>query len=126
MPAVWLLFLFGWLSNTVALFVAAWIVPDLDYGDDFWVLFIAALVFTVVNWIVRPLIILLALPAVVLTLGFALILINTFMLYLTDWIVPSFETGNFWWTLLASIIVSLVNLSISLLLKPDERLRPAS
>jgi uncharacterized membrane protein YvlD (DUF360 family) len=48
------------------------------------------------------------------------------MLYLTDWIVPSFETGNFWWTLLASIIVSLVNLSISLLLKPDERLRPAS
>jgi putative membrane protein len=126
MPAVWLLFLFGWLSNTVALFVAAWIVPDLDYGDDFWVLFIAALVFTVVNWIVRPLIILLALPAVVLTLGLALILINTFMLYLTDWIVPSFETGNFWWTLLASIIVSLVNLSISLLLKPDERLRPAS
>jgi putative membrane protein len=126
MPAVWLLFLFGWLSNTVALFVAAWIVPDLDYGDDFWVLFIAALVFTVVNWIVRPLIILLALPAVVLTLGLALVLINTFMLYLTDWIVPSFETGNFWWTLLASIIVSLVNLSISLLLKPDERLRPAS
>ncbi len=126
MPAVWLLFLFGWLSNTVALFVAAWIVPDLDYGDDFWVLFIAALVFTVVNWIVRPLIILLALPAVVLTLGLVLILINTFMLYLTDWIVPSFETGNFWWTLLASIIVSIVNLLISILLKPDERHPTAS
>jgi putative membrane protein len=125
MPAVWLLFLFAWLSNIVALFVAAWIVPDVDYGDDFWVLFVAALVFTAVNWLVRPLIILLALPAVVLTLGLALILINTFMLYLTDWIVPSFEVGNFWWTLLASIIVSLVNLLISMLLKPEERLRTA-
>jgi putative membrane protein len=125
MPAMWMGLLFAWLSNLVALFVAAWIIPDVSYGDDFWVLFIAALVFTVVNWLVRPIVILLALPAVVLTLGLALILINTFMLYLTDWIVPSFETGSFWWTLLAAIIVSIVNLIISLVLKPDERLAEA-
>lgn len=112
--------LFAWLSNIVALFVAAWIVPGMGYGDDFWILFLAALVFTTVNWIVRPLVILLALPAVILTLGLALILINTFMLYLTDWIVPSFETGSFWSTLLAAIIVSLVNLLLSLLLRPEE------
>jgi putative membrane protein len=123
MRAVWMRLLFAWLSNVVALFVAAWIVPGMGYGDDFWVLFLAALVFTIVNWIVRPLVILLALPAVVLTLGLALILINTFMLYLTDWIVPSFETGSFWSTLLAAIIVSLVNLLLSLLLKPDEKVR---
>lgn len=117
---MWMRLLFAWLSNIVALFVAAWIVPGMGYGDDFWVLFLAALVFTIVNWIVRPLVILLALPAVVLTLGLALILINTFMLYLTDWIVPSFETGSFWSTLLAAIIVSLVNLLLSLLLRPNE------
>jgi putative membrane protein len=82
-------------------------------------------VFTVVNWFIRPIVILLALPAVILTLGFALILINTFMLYLTDWIVPSFETGSFWWTLLAAIIVSVVNLIIALVLKPEKRLAQA-
>jgi putative membrane protein len=82
-------------------------------------------VFTIVNWLIRPIVILLALPAVILTLGLALILINTFMLYLTDWIVPSFETGSFWWTLLAAIIVSIVNLIISLVLKPEQRLSPA-
>ncbi len=114
--------LFAWLSNIVALFVAAWIVPGVGYGDDFWVLFIAALIFTVVNMFVRPIVILLALPAVVLTLGLALVLINTFMLYLTDWIVPSFETGSFWSTLGAAIIVSIVNLIINLVLKPAERL----
>jgi putative membrane protein len=121
MIAVWMLFLFGWLSNVVALFAASWIVPGVAYGDDFWVLFVAALVFTTVNWFVRPLVILFTLPAVILTLGLALILINTFMLYLTDWIVPSFETGSFWSTLGAAIIVSLVNLLLSLLLKPDEK-----
>jgi putative membrane protein len=115
--------IFAWLSNVVALFVAAWIISPLDYGDDFWVLFIAALVFTVVNVFLRPLVILLALPAVILTLGFALILINTLMLYLTDWIVPSFETGSFWATLGAAVIVSIVNLVLNLVLKPDERLR---
>ncbi|MGH3040931.1 MAG: phage holin family protein [Gaiellaceae bacterium] len=122
---MWMGLLFAWLSNIVALFVAAWLIPDVGYGDDFWVLFIAALVFTIVNWVVRPIVILLALPAVIFTLGLALILINTFMLYLTDWIVPSFETGSFWWTLLAAIIVSIVNLVISLVLKPDERLAQA-
>lgn len=121
MIAVWMLFLFGWLSNVVALFVASWIVPGVEYGDDFWVLFVAALVFTTVNWFVRPLVILLTLPAVILTLGLALILINTFMLYLTDWIVPSFETGSFWSTLGAAIIVAVVNLLLSLLLRPDEK-----
>ena len=115
--------IFAWLSNVVALFVAAWIIGGIDYGDDFWVLFIAALVFTIVNVFIRPLVILLALPAVVLTLGLALILINTLMLYLTDWIVPSFETGSFWATLGGAIIVSIVNLILNLVLKPDERLR---
>jgi len=115
--------IFAWLSNVVALFVAAWIIGGIDYGDDFWVLFIAALVFTIVNVFVRPLVILLALPAVILTLGLALILINTLMLYLTDWIVPSFETGSFWATLGGAIIVSIVNLILNLVLKPDERLR---
>ena len=112
--------IFAWLSNVVALFVAAWIIGPIDYGDDFWVLFVAALIFTIVNVFIRPLVILFALPAVILTLGLALILINTFMLYLTDWIVPSFETGSFWWTLVAAIIVSIVNLILGLLIKPDE------
>ncbi len=114
--------LFGWLSNVVALFVAAWIVPGVGYGDDFWVLFIAGLVFAVVNMFVRPLVILLALPAVILTLGLALLLINTFMLYLTDWLVPEFETGSFWSTLGAAVIVWIVNLILSAVLRPDDRL----
>lgn len=122
MAAVLLRLLFAWLSNVVALFVASWIVPGVGYGDDFWVLFVAGLVFAVVNLFVRPLVILLALPAVVLTLGVALLLINTFMLYLTDWIVPDFETGSFWSTLGAAVIVWVVNMILAAVLRPDDRL----
>jgi putative membrane protein len=115
--------LFRWLSNVVALFDAAWIVPDVGYGDDFWVLFVAGLVFAIANLVIRPFVILLALPAVVLTLGLALLLINAFMLYLTDWIVPSFETGSFWSTLAAAVIVWIVNVILHAVLRPDERAR---
>lgn len=117
------LFAFRWLSNVVALFVAAWIVPGVDYGDDFWVLLVAGLVFALVNLFIRPIVILFTLPAVILTLGLALVLINVLMLYLTDWIVSSFETGSFWSTLGAAIVVSLVNVILSAVLKPEERLR---
>jgi putative membrane protein len=114
---------FRWLSNVVALFVAAAIVPGVGYGDDFWVLFAAGFVFAIVNLVVRPLVILLALPAVILTLGVALLLINTFMLYLTDWIVGAFETGSFWSTLGAAVIVWVVNMILSAALRPEERAR---
>jgi putative membrane protein len=118
--AVLVRFLFSWLSNVVALFVAAVIVPGVGYGDDFWVLFLAGLVFALVNLVIRPLVILLALPAVLLTLGLALLLVNTFMLYLTDWIVPEFETGSFWSTLGGALIVWLVNFALGAL-QPKSR-----
>ena len=76
--------LWAWLSNIVALFVAAAIFSGVSYGDDFWVLVVAGLVFGLVNVFVRPLVLFLALPAVILTLGLALLLVNAFMLWLTD------------------------------------------
>jgi putative membrane protein len=120
LAAVLARFFFSWPSNVVALFVAALVIPGIDYGDTFWALFLAGLVFALVNLVVRPLVILLALPAVILTLGLALFLVNTFMLYLTDWIVPDFETGSFWSTLGGALIVWIVNVVINAVLKPGD------
>jgi putative membrane protein len=100
----------SWLTNVAALFVAAWIVPGVGYGDEAWALALAGLVLGVVNLVVRPLVILLALPAVILTFGLALLLVSALMLYLTDLIVPDFETGGFWSTVGAALVVWAVNL----------------
>jgi putative membrane protein len=98
-----------WLFNTVALFVATWLLSGLSYGSDWWALLIAGLVFTVVNFFVKPVLALLSIPFIIVTFGIFYFLINVFMLYLTHWIVPQFTIATFWWAALAAIIISAVN-----------------
>lgn len=106
-----------WASNVVALFVAAWALDGVTYGDGWWTLLIAAAVFTVVNAWLKPALAVLSIPFIVVTAGLFYFLINVLMLYVTDWVVPAFELRTFWWTALAAIIVSLVNAALQPLLR---------
>ncbi len=103
-----------WLFNVVALFVATWLLSGLSYGSDGWALLIAALVFTLVNFFLKPLLAILSIPFIVVTLGFFYFLINVLMLYVTAWIVAQFTIASFGWAVLASIIVSAVNWILAL------------
>lgn len=105
-----------WASNAVALFVAAWLLSGIAYGDQWWTLLIAAAVFTVVNALVKPVLAVLSIPLIVVTLGLFYLLINVLMLYLTAWVVPDFEIVTFWWGVLAALIVGAVNWALSLVL----------
>jgi putative membrane protein len=111
-------FAIRWVGNVIALFVAAWILSGISYGDQWWTLFIAAAVFTLINAWVKPVLTILSLPFIVVTLGLFYFLINVFMLYVTDWVVPDFEIRSFWWAVLAAIIVSIVNGLMNMVL-PD-------
>jgi putative membrane protein len=105
----------------VALFVAAWILSGISYGNDWWTLFLAAVVFTVVNMIVKPILTLLSIPFIVVTLGFAYLLINVLMLYITDWLVEDFNIENFGSALAGALIVSFVNLILHVAFgRPDK------
>jgi putative membrane protein len=110
----------GWVSNVVALFVAAWLLSGISYGDSWWSLLLAAAVFTVANYYVRPILRFLSIPFIIVTLGLFLILINVFMLYLSDWLVADFEISTFWWGVLGAVIISIVNGVLGLIL-PDPR-----
>jgi putative membrane protein len=98
-----------WAANAVALFVAAWLLSGVTYGDQWWTLLVAAAVFTVVNAWLRPIVRLLSLPLIILTLGLFLFVVNVLMLYVTDWLVPDFEIRSFGAGVLAAIVVSVVN-----------------
>jgi putative membrane protein len=98
-----------WLFNTVARFVATWLLSGLSYGSDWWALLIAGLVFTIVNFFVKPVLAILSIPFIIVTFGIFYFLINVLMLYLTHWIVPQFTIATFWWAALAAIIISAVN-----------------
>jgi putative membrane protein len=100
-------------GNLAALWVASEVFDGMTYGDQFGVLALAALVFTVANWIVKPVVTVLAIPLIILTLGVAYFFVNVLMLLLTDWVVGDFEAGPFWTVVGATIVIWLVNVIIS-------------
>lgn len=108
-----------WVLNTIALFVATWLLSGLSYGNDWWVLLISGLVFTLVNFFLKPVLAILSIPFIIVTLGIFYFLINVLMLYLTHWIVPQFTISSFWWAALAAIIISAVNWVLRKLIEPD-------
>lgn len=110
-------------GNLAALWVASELLGEMTYGDSFGVLVLAALVFTIVNWIVKPVVAILAIPLIILTLGVAYFFVNVLMLLLTDWVVGDFEAGGFWTVVAAAIIVWVVNLVISAALHDLSRAR---
>ena len=106
--------------NVVALYVAAWAISGITYGDAWWSLLIAAAVFTLVNMFIKPIIQLLSLPFIIVTLGLFLFLLNILMLYITDWLVRDFDISSFGAGLLGAIVVSVVNWILSFVI-PGER-----
>lgn len=111
------------VGNLAALWVASELFDQMTYGDSFWVLVLAALVFTIVNWVVKPVVAILSIPLIIVTLGVAYFFVNVLMLLVTDWVVPDFEAGGFWTVVGATIVIWLVNLVIAALLHDVDRAR---
>ena len=115
-------FLLWWALNLLALWIAAELIEGITY-DDFWKLILAALVFGLVNLILRPILVLLTLPAVILTFGLLLFIINAFMLWLTGKLVPGFDVADFFWAaILGALIIWLVNMALDFLLPETEEM----
>jgi putative membrane protein len=95
-------------ANFAALWVAAELLAEMGYRDE-WRLLLAAVVLTIVNWGVRPVLTVLALPLIVLTLGFGLFFVNLLMLLLTSSLVDGFRVHGFWTAVGATVIVWAVN-----------------
>ena len=108
------------IINAVALWVAVRFVPGISFNGNPVLLLAVALVFSVVNTIVKPIATLLSLPAVLLTLGIFFLVINAFMLWFTGWLSTSlglgFHVDGFRAAFLGGIVVSLVAWALSVFL----------
>lgn len=108
------------LINAAALWVAATLVDGVVLEGNWWSLLIIAVIFGVVNAVIRPIVKLFSLPLLFLTLGLFTILINTLMLYITSWLSSNLTINSFLGAILASIIISAVSFVLSWFL-PDDR-----
>ncbi len=100
--------LLRWITNAVFIFIAANILPGVDVSD-FVTTLLVALMLAIVNVVVKPLLIVLTLPATILSLGLFLIVINALMILLVDHFVDGFLVTNFWWALVLSVMLSIMN-----------------
>ena len=110
-----------WLCNIVALWAAESLISGIDFTGNFGSLVIAALVFALVNLVLKPVAKLLAFPLIVLTLGIALFFVNILMLYVTDWLVPGFSIAHFGDAVWATIVIWGVNWVLQILFDVDDR-----
>jgi putative membrane protein len=116
-------FILRWGINAVALFVAIAIVPGIEYTSSWINVVWLALIFGLVNALLRPLLKLLTCPLIVLTLGLFTLIINTFLFWLTGQIGSSLGIGisvdGFWPAFLGGLVITVVSLVLSLILKDE-------
>ena len=122
------------LANAGALAVATWLLSGITLtapttGRKVVTLLIVALIFGIVNAIIKPIFTVVTAVAVLLTLGLFLIVINALMLLLTSWISDQVGLGwsvnGFWTAVFGSIIVSIVSFVVNAFVpeKDDRRRR---
>ena len=89
--------------------------------DGYTTAIIVAIVIAVLNLFVKPLIVLLTLPATILTLGLFLFVINAFIILLADKLIDGFSVSSFWIALLFSILLTILQSFLQSLIKEDKK-----
>jgi putative membrane protein len=115
------------IANAAALAVAIWLVKNItltgdNTGKKALTLVLVALVFGVVNFVVKPVVKFLSFPLFILTLGLITLVINALMLLLTSWLADklnlSFHVEGFWTAVVGALIISIVSWAMHVVL-PD-------
>jgi putative membrane protein len=100
------------LLSSVAVVIASYLIPGV-YVDDFLTAIIIAVLLSILNVTIKPLLIIFTIPLTVFTLGLFLLVINAIIILIADSIVPGFVVDGFWWALLFSLVLSLLNALLS-------------
>jgi len=113
------------LINAVALYVAAELVPGIQTDGGWQVLFLVALIFGLVNALVRPILKFLTCPLIMLTLGLFTLVINALMLQLASWLGRQLDLGfyvrNFWSAFLGALVISVISFVLTMLIGDDDK-----
>jgi putative membrane protein len=99
--------LWRWLASAASIYVADWLLDGIVVTDGWGAMWVAVLL-GVFNIILKPVLMLISLPFIVLTFGIFLLVINAVILLFISDLSNSIEVNGFWTAVLGSIIISLV------------------
>jgi len=114
-------FLIRWFVNSLGLLIAARFFKLVSYQNRFSVIITAGFILSILNVLIKPLLVIFTLPAIALTLGIFMILINGFIIFLASYLYSSLHVGSFWSAVLVGIVVGLVNYIVTILTEIFER-----
>ena len=109
-----------WIINAVALLALPYVFSSINV-DSFGTALLVAVVLGLVNALIRPVLILLTLPATILTLGLFIFVINGLLFWAVGSFLPGFHVAGFWAGVFGAIVFSLISWVLSSLLMPDRR-----
>ena len=109
-----------WLVNALALIAVAYLMPNISVAS-FGTALVAALILGLVNAVVRPVLVLLTLPATILTLGLFIFVLNGLLFWMVGSFIDGFHVAGFWAGVFGAIVFSLVSWLLSSLLLNERR-----
>ena len=110
------------LLSAVAVVILSKILPGVGV-DTYTTAIIVAIVLSLLNFIVKPILIILTLPVTILTLGLFLLIINAIIILLADYFVNGFQVNNLWWALLFSLLLSFLQSIFYSFLNDDKKIQ---
>lgn len=111
-------FILRLLLSALAVVLLANILPGI-HVDTFGIAVIVALVLSLLNFLVKPLLVILTLPVTIVTFGLFLLVINALIILMASGLVSGFAVDGFWWALLFSLLLSLVQSILFAFLKEE-------
>ncbi|MCM4174022.1 phage holin family protein [Arenibacter sp. TNZ] len=109
------------LLSAVAVVILANILPGVGV-DTYTTAIIVAIVLSLLNFIVKPVLVILTLPVTILTLGLFLLIINAIIILLADYFISGFQVNNIWWALLFSLLLSFLQSIFYSFLNDDKKI----
>jgi putative membrane protein len=97
------------IVNCIAVAAGALILPGIHIRNSFLSLIGVTLLLSILNTLLKPLLILLTIPVTIVTFGLFLIVINAIIILITGNLLDGFTVDGFWWAVLFSLIISFIN-----------------
>ncbi len=110
-------FLLRWFVSSLGLWIAAGLFSGITYDSRIGVIIIAGLILALVNTVIKPLVVILSLPAILFSLGLFMIIINGFMVLIVSWLYPNLYVTGLWSAMLAGMVIGLVNYLVTTILE---------
>lgn len=114
-------FLIRLFVNALALAVAAWLLPGISMTGDFFGVLLVALVFGLLNALLKPILLFFSIPLLILTLGLFALVVNAVLLLITSSLLDGFDVSGFWTAVLGSLVISVVTMLLGGVLKDKRR-----